>query len=129
MPDARMMALAVALSASAIAICQPALAEDSHATVADSLADNLVGQASLDGEKVTGVRNRSECVTEFTTAAARIGVDWSEINDPQISYDGRYMILPVQHDGTASYLRVPRGPNANRVRSSFTLLYLDCHPN
>lgn len=103
-----------------------AFAEDSHAVVAKSLADSLEGKATLDGSKVTGVRQVSECMTEFDVAGGSVRADWASMDNFAAKIDGSYVVIPLQHDGKVSQVRMLDGKYANRVESSFTLLYLDC---
>ena len=87
----------------------------SHKDVMYSMRSNIVGQADLDGEKVTDVVRRGNCRTAITTARGTTLVDWSTLsNTAPRSLDGHY-VIELRHDGSADTLSMEPGDAARQV--------------
>ena len=98
----------------------------SHKGVMYSMRSNMVGQADLDGEKVTDVVRRGNCMTGITTSKGTTVIDWSTLsNTAPRSLEGHY-VIELRHDGSRDILSMEPGDAARRVSSSIGLLYADC---
>ena len=101
----------------------------SHKGVMYSMRSNMVGQADLDGAKVTDVVRRGNCTTAITTSKGTTVIDWSTLsNTAPRSLDEHY-VIELRHDGSTNILVMDPGDAARRVSSSIGLLYADCQPS
>ena len=126
-----MLRFAMLLLLAVTGVVEAAAAErcnDSHEVVTESLRDNMIGKARLNGEVVTGVLLKEPCSSGFSTRSGVTWIDWTPIDNIYPSGSGNVLILQIPRNGRVDVVTYEGDPDVGRrIDMSLGLLQADCH--